>query len=162
LATIFQEAIMQSPDEIEDSDPDILAARGKVELAKAELENRLYQAGDTGKRALARMAGKAKPVAIVAAAIVGVVVIARLVRSRSRRRAAWRPPADVRGAQPLYRVVLGAAVRGALRVLAARMAEQAAARLIAASEERKLGDAEALEAESAALEVAEASNGVAR
>jgi hypothetical protein len=137
---ISEEAIMQSPDEIENSDPEILAARGKVELAKAELESRLYQAGDTGKRALNRMAGKAKPVALVAAAIVGAVVVARLVRSRSRRRSQWAPPAEAHAAPSLFRVALGAAVRGAIRVLAARLAEQAAARLVAASEEQEPDD----------------------
>ncbi|HEX6273301.1 MAG TPA: hypothetical protein VFZ53_09680 [Polyangiaceae bacterium] len=133
---------MQSPDESENSDPDILAARGKVELAKAELESRLYQAGDTGRRALTRMAGKAKPIAIVAAALVGVVVVARLFRSRANRRRGWVRPAAASGNPSLFRVALGAAVRGAVRVLVARMAEQAAARLLVASDEQEVGAGE--------------------
>jgi len=137
---------MQSHDDIERSseDPDVLAARGKVELAKAELESRLYQASDTGKRALARMAGKAKPALVVAAALVGVVLVTRLIRSRSRRRAAWRAPAEPHAGPSLFRVVLGAAIRGAVRVVATRVAEHAAARLVAANEEHELAEASEL------------------
>jgi hypothetical protein len=128
---------MPSPDDSEtSSNPEILAARGQVELAKAELESRLYQAGDSGRRALRRMAGKAKPALIVAAVVVGVVVVARVVRSR-RRRQVW-PHVVIEGdaVRPsLLKMTLGAAIRGALRVVATRMTEQAVARLIAAHEE---------------------------
>lgn len=129
---------MPSPDEsLSQSDPEILAARGKVELAKAELESRIYQAGDTGKRALKRMARKAIPVVAVAGAILGVVVVVRLA-TRARHKSVWQPyPAADHRTTPLVRVALGAAVRGALRVLLARVAEQAAARLVAANEEQE-------------------------
>lgn len=129
---------MPSPDDSEvSSNPEVLAARGQVALAKAELESRLYQAGDSGRRALRRMALKAKPVLIVAAVVVGVVVIARLVRSR-RRRSAW-PHVVVEndaGKPSFLKVALGAAIRGALRVAATRMTEQAVARLVTANDER--------------------------
>jgi uncharacterized integral membrane protein len=130
---------MPSPDEsLSQSDPEILAARGKVELAKAELESRIYQAGDTGKRALKRMARKAIPVVAVAGAILGVVVVVRLV-TRTRHKSVWQryPAATDSRTTPLVKVALGAAVRGALRVLLARVAEQAAARLVAANEEQE-------------------------
>lgn len=129
---------MPSPDDSEiSSDPEVLAARGQVALAKAELESRLYQAGDSGRRALRRMSQKAKPALIVAAVVVGVVVVARIVRSK-RRRAVW-PEVVVKDetVRPSFlKVALGAAIRGALRVVAARMTEQAVARLVAANEER--------------------------
>jgi hypothetical protein len=135
---------MPSPDETAiTSDPEILAARGRVELAKAELESRLYQAGDTGKRALARMAKRATPVAIAAAALVGVVVITRAVRSRAKRRHVMPVVIQRESGPSFVKIALGAAVRAALRVLAARLAEQAAARLIAASDEQDGAPAEA-------------------
>ena len=129
---------MPSPDNTEaSSDPEVLAARGQVALAKAELESRLYQAGDSGRRALRRMALKAKPALIVAAVVVGVVIVARVVRSR-RRQSAW-PNVVVEndaGKPSFLKVALGAAIRGALRVVATRLTEQAVARLVAANEER--------------------------
>jgi len=131
---------MPSPDEFESSDPDILAARGKVELAKAELESRLYQVGDSGKRALVRMAHKAKPAAVVAAVALGVFVVVRLVRARARRRASWHFPKETKERPSLFGVALGAAIRGAVRVVATRMAEQAVARLVASDEERELSE----------------------
>jgi hypothetical protein len=126
---------MPSPDESKTpSDPDILAARGKVELAKAELESRLYQAGDTGKRAISRMARKATPFVVVAGGVLGAVVLFRLV-TRARHKSAWRAPRADRHGPSLVQVALGAAFRAALRVVAARIAEQAAARLATASDE---------------------------
>ena len=131
---------MPSPDESEiASDPEILAARGKVELAKAELESRIYQAGDTGKRALERMAMKAKPAVVVAGAVLGAVVVWKLVR-RARRRNRWHLPAPDSAAPSLFRLAVGAALRGALRVFAARVAERAAARFVEANEEREPDD----------------------
>jgi hypothetical protein len=86
------------------------------------------------------MAKRATPVVVAAAALVGVVVIVRAVRARSRTR--FTLPAVRMEAPPVgpsfFRVALGAAVHGALRVLAARVAEQAAARIIAASDEQNL------------------------
>jgi hypothetical protein len=129
---------MPSPDEPEaPSDPEVLAARGQVALAKAELESRLYQAGDSGRRALRRMSAKAKPALIVAAVVVGVVVLARVVQSK-RKRAAWpHVVVESDSAKPsLFKLALGAAVRTALRVVATRMTERAVARLVEANGER--------------------------
>jgi hypothetical protein len=128
---------MPSPDEAETpSNPEVLAARGQVELAKAELESRLYQAGDSGRRALRRMAGKAKPALIAAAVVVGVVLVVRIVRSKTKR-SAWPHVVveDETGKPSFLKVALGAAVRGALRVVATRVTEQAVARLVTANEE---------------------------
>jgi hypothetical protein len=128
---------MPSPDEAETpSNPEVLAARGQVELAKAELESRLYQAGDSGRRALRRMAGKAKPALIAAAVVVGVVLVVRIVRSKTKR-SAWPHVVveDETGKPSFLKVALGAAVRGALRVVATRVTEQALARLVTANEE---------------------------
>jgi hypothetical protein len=116
------------------SDPEVLAARGEVLLAKAELESRLHQASDSGRRALGRMARKARPVLIAAAVVVGLVVVVRLARSASKRRRARRSAENEAGPS-LFKVALGAALRGAVRVLATRAAEQAAARLALAHEE---------------------------
>jgi hypothetical protein len=121
---------MPSPDEFDtSSDPEVLAARGKVELAKAELESRLYQAGDSGKRALSRMARKATPVVVIAAVAIGTVALVRMIRSRSRS-AGWQRPVHVQREPSLFKIALGAALRAAIRVLAARAVEQAAARLV--------------------------------
>jgi len=130
---------MPSPDESDTfSDPEVMAARGKVELAKAELESRLYQAGDSGKRAISRMARKATPVVVVAAAVIGTVMLVRMIRTRSRARA-WQRPIHVQNDPSLFKVALSAALRAAVRVLAARAIEQAAARLVEkADEERAL------------------------
>jgi hypothetical protein len=120
------------------SDPEVVAAQLDVEIAKANLENDLNDVRDSGKRALAGMAQKARPVAIAVAVVVGVIVLFRLIRRASRQRPA--PLAIVRATEstPLVKIAIGAAIRGALRVLATRLAEQAAARLVAAAEERKL------------------------
>jgi uncharacterized integral membrane protein len=120
------------------SSPEIVAAQLDVELAKAELESNLNDVRDSGKRALVGMAQKARPVLIAAAVVVGAIVLFRLIRRASRTRPA--PFAIVRATEstPLVKIALGAAVRGALRVLATRLAEQAAARLVAAAEEREL------------------------
>jgi hypothetical protein len=120
------------------SSPEIVAAQLDVELAKAQLESNLNDVRDSGKRALVGMAQKARPVLIAAAVVVGAIVLFRLIRRASRTRPA--PFAIVRATEstPLVKIALGAAVRGALRVLATRLAEQAAARLVAAAEEREL------------------------
>jgi hypothetical protein len=120
------------------SDPEILAARGKVELAKAELENRLYQVGDSGRVALGRMARKAAPLLVVAGILVGTVVAVRLLAAASKRRRAIRLRVDEPAGPSLARVVFGAVLRGFVRVAATRIAEQAAARLVAAREESEL------------------------
>ena len=132
---------MPSPDESDTfSDPEVMAARGKVELAKAELESRLYQAGDSGKRAISRMARKATPLVVIAAAAIGAVVLVRMIRTRSRARA-WQRPIHVPSDPSLFKVALGAALRAAVRVLAARVIEQSAARLVQkADEERALDE----------------------
>jgi len=131
---------MPSPDESDtSSDPEVLAARGKVELAKAELESRLYQAGDSGKRALSRMARKATPVVVIAAVAIGTVALIRMVRARSRARA-WQRPVQAQSKPSLFKVALGAALQAAVRVLVARTVEQAAARLV-----EKAGEEPALE-----------------
>jgi hypothetical protein len=120
---------MPSPDESDAfSDPEVLAARGKVELAKAELENRLYQAGDSGKRALSRMARKATPVVVIAAVALGTLALVRMLRRP--RAGVWHRPVRVSSDPSLFKVALGAALRAAIRVLAARAVEQAAARLV--------------------------------
>jgi hypothetical protein len=120
------------------SDPEIVAAQRDVELAKANLEDNLNDVRDSGKRALAGMAQKARPVLIAAAVVVGAIVLFRLLRRATRSRPA--PFAIVRATEstPLVKIALGAAIRGALRVLATRLAEQAAARLVVAAEEREL------------------------
>ncbi|HVR20642.1 MAG TPA: hypothetical protein VMS65_13120 [Polyangiaceae bacterium] len=121
---------MPSPDESDTFfDPEVLAARGKVELAKAELESRLYQAGDSGKRALSRMARKATPVVVIAAVAIGAVALVRMIRARSRV-GVWQRPRQHQNDPSLFKVALGAALRAAVRVLAARAVEQAAARLV--------------------------------
>jgi hypothetical protein len=130
---------MPSPDSLE-SDPEVLAARGEVELAKAELESRLYQASDSGRRALGRMARKARPVLIAAAVVIGVVVVARLARSVARKRRVRHAIENGQANPSLLRVAFGAALRGAVRVIATRVAEQAAARLALAGEERQLAE----------------------
>jgi hypothetical protein len=120
------------------SSPEIVAAQLDVELAKAELESNLNDVRDSGKKALIGMAQKARPVLIAAAVVVGAIVLFRLIRRASRTRPA--PFAIVRATEstPLVKIALGAAVRGALRVLATRLAERAAARLVAAAEQREL------------------------
>ena len=120
------------------SSPEIVAAQLDVQLAKAELENNLNDVRDSGKRALIGMAQKARPVLIAAAVVVGAIVLFRLIRRAARTRPA--PLAIVRATErtPLVKIAIGAAVRGALRVLATRLAEQAAARLVAAAERREL------------------------
>ena len=120
------------------SSPEIVAAQLDVQLARAELESNLNDVRDSGKRALAGMAQKARPVLIATAVVVGAIVLFRLLRRVSQNRRA--PLAIVRATEstPLVRIALGAAVRGALRVLATRLAEQAAARLVAAAEQREL------------------------
>jgi len=129
---------MPSPDSSESSsDPEVLAARGEVLLAKAELESRLHAMGDSGRRALARVARKARPALVAAAVLVGVVVVVRLVQSASRRRRAsgWRQAGA--GQPSLLKVAFGAALRGAVRVVATRMAEQAVLRLAADGEQEE-------------------------
>jgi hypothetical protein len=128
---------MPSPDSSDaTSDPEVLAARGQVEFAKAELETRLYRAGETGRVALGRMARKARPVLVLTAVVVGVVLAARFVRA-ARRKSAWTRALEMPPPQnpSLLAVAAAGALRGVLRVVAARMTEQAAARLLAASEE---------------------------
>ena len=117
------------------SDPEVLAARGQVELAKAELETELHRAGETGRIALRRMARKARPVLIFAAVVVGVVVVTRLVRT-ARRKPAWtRALEEMQPKPPSWiGMTATAALRGVLRVAAARLTEHAAARLLVASE----------------------------
>jgi len=120
------------------SNPEIVAAQLDVELAKAELESNLNDVRDTGKKALAGMAQRARPVLIAAAVVVGAIVLFRLIRRASRSRPA---PVAIVGATestPLVKIAVGAALRGMLRVLATRLAEQAAARLVAAAEQREL------------------------
>ena len=136
---------MPSPDSSDvSSDPEVLAARGKVELAKAELETELYRAGETGREALGRMARKARPVLIVTAVFVGVVLATRLVKAARRKKPAWtRVLEETQPKQPSWiGMTATAALRGALRVAAARLTEQAAARLLAASEAHADGEAE--------------------
>ena len=141
---------MPSPDNSDvSSDPDVLAARGKVVLAKAELESELYRASETGREALGRMARKARPVLIVAAVVVGVVLVTRLVKA-ARRKPVWTQLLEEeQPKQPKQPSWLGmtatAALRGVLRVAAARFTEQAAARLLAASEARANDEAEPAE-----------------
>ena len=135
---------MPFPDSYDASpDPEVLAARGQVELAKAELENQLQRAGETGREALGRMARKARPVLILTAVVVGVVLVTRLVRS-ARRKPAWtRVLEEARPKQPSWiGTTATAAFRGVLRVAAARLTEQAAARLLAASEAQADEEAE--------------------
>lgn len=119
------------------SDPEVLAARGQVALAKAEFESSLHQASDSGRRALGRMARKARPVLVAAAVVVGIVIVARVARSIAKKRRTRRSAQDQ--GPSLFRVALGAALRGAVRVLATRVAEQAAARIALANEEHELG-----------------------
>jgi hypothetical protein len=137
------------------SDPEIVAAQLDVEIAKANLQNDLNDVRDSGKRALAGMAQKARPVLIAAAVVVGAIVLFRLLRRASRSRPA--PLAIVRATEstPFLKIAVGAAIRGALRVLATRLAEQAAARLVVAAEERaieaqEVDDSASLEAVSTA------------
>jgi hypothetical protein len=120
------------------SSPEIVAAQLDVELAKAELKTNLNEVRDSGKKALVGMARKARPVLIAAAVVVGAIVLFRLIRKAVRTRPA--PLAIVRATEstPLVKIAVGAAIRGALRVLATRLAEQAAARLVAAAEQREL------------------------
>ena len=128
---------MPSPDSHETSSAaEGLAARGKVALAKADLETELYRAGETGRAALDRMAQKAKPVLVVAAVVVGVLLVARFLRAR-RRRSDWTRAFEGPPPKPSWLGTTAAGVlKGALRVAAARLTEQAAARLLQASEER--------------------------
>jgi hypothetical protein len=135
---------MPSPDSHEaSSDPEVLAARGQVELAKAELENQLHRASETGREALGRMARKARPVLILTAVVVGVVFVTRLVKA-ARRKPTWtRAFEDMQPRQPSWiGMTATAALRGVLRAAAARLTEQAAARLLAASEAREDEEAE--------------------
>lgn len=129
---------MPSPDSSDpSSEQEVLAARGKVELAKAELESELHRAGETGRAALDRMAQKARPVLILAGVIVGVVLVARLVKARRRKPAWTRALEQAAPKQPSWLgATAAAALKGALRVAAARLTEQAAARLLQASEAR--------------------------
>ena len=134
---------MPSPDSPDTSDPEVLAARGRVELAKAELETQLHRAGETGRNALADMARKARPVLIVAGVVVGVVLVARLVKA-VRPKPAWtRALEEASPKQPSWvGPTAAAALKGVLRVMAARWTEQAAARLLAAADERAQEEAE--------------------
>jgi hypothetical protein len=137
---------MPSPDSSDAStDPEVLAARGKVELAKAELETELYRAGETGREALGRMARKARPVLILTAVFVGVVLATRLVKA-ARRKPVWtRVLEDLQPKQPSWiGMTTTAVLRGALRVAAARLTEQAVARLLAANEAREDEEAQAV------------------
>ena len=134
---------MPSPDSPDvSSDPAVLAARGKVELAKADLETELYRAGESGREALGRMARKARPALILTAVVVGVILATRFVKA-ARRKPAWtRALDDLQPKQPSWLGTTATAVlRGVLRVAAARLTEQAAARLLAASEGRADEDA---------------------
>lgn len=128
---------MSSPDSSETSDPEVLAARGQVELAKAELETQLHRASETGRVALDRMARKARPALIVAGVVVGIVLVTRLVKA-ARRKSAWtRAVEEASPKQPSWvGMTAAAALKGVLRVVAARLTEQAAARLLEASQER--------------------------
>jgi hypothetical protein len=120
------------------SDSEVAAAHREVALAKAELRESLADVSDSSKKALADMARKARPVLIAAAVVVGVVLVVRVVRAASRRRR-YAPLAIVKDTDrtPLTKIALAAALRGALRVLATRLAEQAAARLVMAAERRQ-------------------------
>jgi hypothetical protein len=134
---------MPSPDNSHvSSDPEVMAARGQVELAKADLETQLHRAGETGRITLDRMAQKARPVLVVAAVVVGVVFVTRIVGAR-RRRSAWTRAFEGPPSKPSWLGATAAGVlKGVLRVMAARLTEQAAARLLLAGEERAAEEAE--------------------
>jgi hypothetical protein len=88
-------------------------------------------------------------VLVFTAIVVGVVVVTRLVRA-ARRKPAWtRALEEMQPKRPSWIGMTATAVlRGVLRAAAARLTEQAAARLLAASEAAHEGEPSASNAAS--------------
>jgi hypothetical protein len=113
---------------------EVMAAEREVDSAREKLAAELEAASESGRRALARVVHKARPVAIGVAAIAGVAVLAGVVSllrgALARRRAApkylFAPPQQSLGAQ---------IARQALTSAAATLAAAAARRAISALEQ---------------------------
>ena len=101
----------------------IIEARRDVELAKADLHDRVQVASEASKRLVRRVAGSARPVLVILAGLGALALAVGLYKlARGRRRPnVWLAPKR--------RSLLGEVVRAALVSAAARLAASAVARI---------------------------------
>jgi hypothetical protein len=104
-------------------DPEILAARHQVELARTELEVRLRDVGRSGRRIWTRFGERARPFLIAGAVVVSALILMQAVRSvsRPRRSGNFLPP---RGPS-LLRMAVGAALGAVVRSAASSLVRRA-------------------------------------
>jgi hypothetical protein len=104
-------------------DPEILAARHEVELARTELEGRLRDVGRAGSRIWTRFGRRARPFLIGGAVVVSALILVQAVRSvsRPRRSGNFSPP---RGPS-LFRMAVGAALGAVVRSAATALVRRA-------------------------------------
>ena len=102
---------------------EITEARRDVELAKADLRQRLREAGNTGKRLVTRVATRLRPALFVVAGVGALALAVGLYKiARGRRR-------PNRWQMPKRRSLVAQAVRSVLVSMATRLAAAAISRL---------------------------------
>jgi hypothetical protein len=104
-------------------DPEILAARHEVELARTELEGRLRDVGRSGRRIWTRFGKQARPFLIGGAVVVSALILMQAVRSvsRPRRSGDFSPPRR----PSLFRMAVGAALGAVVRSAATALVRRA-------------------------------------
>ena len=104
-------------------DPEILAARHEVALARTELEGRLRDVGRSGIRIWTRFGKQARPFLIGGAVIVSALILIQAVRSvsRPRRSGNFSPPRR----PSLLRMAVGAALGAVVRRAASSLVRRA-------------------------------------
>ena len=115
------------------SSPEVMAARYDVEEKKQELRENLENVRRTSGKAFANFARKARPVLIGVAVVATVFLIVKVARSKRHRPVRYVPrPAPEPPSLP--KVAVGEALRAAVRMVAARVAENAVLRLASSQE----------------------------
>jgi hypothetical protein len=126
---------MPSNEDQRDTSPEVMAARHEVEEKRQDLKEQLENVRRSSGKALATYARKARPFLIGAAVVATVFLIVKAARS-NRRRPVRYVPALAPETPSLPKVAVGAALRAAVRMIAARVAENAILRL-ASNEEQE-------------------------
>ena len=107
------------------SSSEVVAARRDLDLAREDFELRVRDVARAGRRAWKTVRGRARPLVIAGAVVVGALLLIRILRppSRERRSDRWRPPGEPSLLERALRSAARAMVQTVVSTLGRRVAE---------------------------------------